>query len=58
MLKHIYLFAWVLLAVDILNSVYKSTINPISVLIYSFITFVLLYVLGIWLAFFARKFQS
>jgi hypothetical protein len=55
MLKHFYLFAWVLLAIDVFNSVYKGTINPISILIYSFITFALLYVLGIWLSFFQTE---
>lgn len=55
MLKHFYLFAWVLLAFSVINTVYKGNMDPINILIYSFITFALFYALGIWLSFFRTE---
>ena len=55
MLKHFYLFAWILLALSVIDSVYTGTIDPIKIIIYSLLAFTLFWGLGMWLAFFNSK---
>lgn len=51
MKKTIYILAWILLAAGTLVTVITNNINPITILVISFITFGLAYGFALWLVF-------
>lgn len=51
MKKTIYILAWILLAAVTLMTVITNNINPITILVISFIAFGLAYGFALWLAF-------